>query len=243
MARDVTSNRRTVHEIVSDIKKTPMRDRLARLRTVWIPSDFDADKETDRETISEVLTERLTRDLLVSVILGGVSAKDIEAVGPQGGIPGLSLAVIESIAREGFVNMPDLAKRLSVSPTTVRNRVQILAASGILDQPNPMALVYRPSIKGKVVLDICRSLVTAAKSDGGVTSELLYVLEILGLRHVSEPIPMDWLPEADGSFTALTPEDLFKGLVTQSLYATDRFGIEWGEAFFDSDPSEQPQIP
>ncbi|MGA5727079.1 hypothetical protein ACPCI1_00365 [Streptomyces seoulensis] len=235
VARDTTSNRRTVNEIVSDVKRSPMRDRLARLRPIWIPSDFDADKEEDRRTVTELLTERLTRDLLVSVILGGVSKRDIEAAGFQGGTPGLGLVVIESIAREGFVGMPDLARRLSVSTTTVRNRVQILAAAGLLDQPNPMALAYRASIKGKVVLDICRSLVMAVKSNTGLTPEFLYVLEVLGLRYVGESIPMEWLPEADGSFTPLTPEDLFKGLVTESLWATKNFGIDWGEPYFESD--------
>lgn len=238
VARDTTSNRRTVHEIASDVKRTPLRDRLARLRTIWIPSDFDADKEQDRSTIAELLTERLTRDLLLSVILGGVSAKDIESAGFQGGIPGLGLAVIESIARQGFVGMPGLARRLSVSTTTIRSRVQIFAAAGLLDQPNPSALVYRVSIKGKVVLDICRSLVMSVKGTRGLTPEFLYVLEVLGIRFVDESIPRDWLPEADGTFTAISPEDLFKGLVTDSLWATDNFGIDWGEAFFESGESK-----
>ncbi|WP_158073026.1 hypothetical protein, partial [Streptomyces kebangsaanensis] len=128
VARDTVPNRRAVHEIIADTKKTPMRDRLVRLRTIWIPQDFDADKPEDRETISQVLTERLTRDLLISILLGGASAKDVQVVGAQGATPGLSLAVIESIATNGFLNFPDLAKRLSVSPTLVRNRVPILAA-------------------------------------------------------------------------------------------------------------------
>lgn len=243
VARDTVQNRRTVHEIIADTKKTPMRERLSRLRTIWIPQDFDADSQVHRETISQVLTERLTKDLLISVILGGVSSRDIDAVGSQGGIPGLSLAIVESIAREEFVNMPNLAKRLAVSPSTVRGRVQVLAASGLLDQPHPMASMYVPSVKGKVILDICRSLVVGAKPGFGVTSEFLYILDILGLRHVGDPIPNNWIPEVSGPFVVPTPEDRFRGLVVQSVAATNTFGIEWGDPFFEHGDEVTPSIP
>ncbi|WP_432587365.1 HTH domain-containing protein [Streptomyces sp. HD1123-B1] len=236
VARDTISNRRAVQEIISDTKKTPMRDRLSRLRTIWITQDFDADKEEHREVVSEVLRERLAKDLLISTLLGGASPRDVEAVGAQSGIPGLSLAIVESIATRGFVNMPDLAKRLDVSATTVRNRVQLLAASGILDQPNPKASMYEASVKGKVVLDICRSLVMARKPGDGITPEMLYVLEILGVRYVDEPISDAWmLAGPSGPFTPLGPEDRFKSLVVQSIYATKTFGIEWGAPFFSSE--------
>ncbi|GAA2436776.1 hypothetical protein GCM10010421_28180 [Streptomyces glaucus] len=101
-------------------------------------------------------------------------------------------------ARKRFVNVPGLSERLSVPATTVRNHIQLLAASGLLDPPNPMALAYRPSVKGEVVLDICRILTETAKPDGDVTSEFLYVLEVLGLRCASEPISMTWLPGLTG---------------------------------------------
>ncbi|MYT13347.1 MULTISPECIES: HTH domain-containing protein [unclassified Streptomyces] len=238
VARDTTSNRRTVHEIISDTKKTPMRERLARLRTVWIPSDFDADKEEDRETVWQLLTERLTRDLLISVILGGVSVRDIEAVGMRGRTPGLSLALIESIASDGFVSVPNLARRLSVSTTMVRNRIQLLAAFGLLDGADSAVITYQPSVKGKVVLDICRSLVMAANSDVGVTPEFQYVLEVLGMRYVREPVPLHWCPS--GLPATLAPEEQFKGLVCESRNATNIFGIEWSRPFFERTPPSVP---
>ncbi|MFE5913574.1 MarR family transcriptional regulator [Streptomyces wedmorensis] len=243
VARDTVQNRRTVHEIVSDAKNTPMRDRLHRLRTIWIPQDFDADKEFDRDTVTNVLKERLAKDLLIAIILGGVASKDFDAVGAQGGIPGLNLAVIESIAKDGFFNMPDLAKRLGVSASTVRGRVQVLAASGLLDQPNPLASRYQTSIKGKVILDICRSLVLATQPDHGVTGEFLYILELLGLNYV-ENISGDLLNEwPSGPYATPSPEDLFKGLVVQSISATEQFGIDWSETYFETEENVNVPAP
>ncbi|MGI5349920.1 hypothetical protein ACQEU8_17300 [Streptomyces sp. CA-250714] len=237
VARDTVKNRSTVHEIITDAKKTPMRDRLQRLRTIWIPQDFDSDKEEHRETVNQVLKERLSKDLLISIILGGFSSKDFDPVGSQSGIPGLNLAIIESIARKGFFNMPDLAKRISVSATTVRNRVHVLAASGLLAQPSPVASMYEASTKGKVALDICRSLALATvRPENGLTSEFLYILEILGIQYANESISDEWmLGEPDRPpFTAPSPQERFKRLVLQALYATENFGVEWAEPFFDS---------
>ncbi|WP_234425565.1 hypothetical protein, partial [Streptomyces kebangsaanensis] len=98
--------------------------------------------------------------------------------------------------------------------------------------PNPLASVYHASVKGKVVLDICRYLVRAAKSSEALTSEFLYVLEMLGLRHVNEPISMTWLPRVNGPSVVLTPEENFKWLMVQSLHATNNFGIAWDDPFF-----------
>lgn len=232
VARDTMANRRVVQEIVDDTKKTPMRQRLNRLRTIWVTPDFDADRDEHREMISDMLKERLAKDLLLSVILGGVSARDFQEVVARSGIPGLNLALMRAIARDGFFNMPDLAKRLSLSPTTVRNRVHILAAAGLLDKPKMHAQMYEVSTKGKVILDICRSLALATEPQARLASELIYVLEILGFEFTDEPISfgLDSLVAPD---EGPSPKGLFKDLVIQSVLATENFGIDWQGPFFE----------
>ncbi|MFC9428309.1 MarR family transcriptional regulator [Streptomyces sp. NPDC056987] len=232
VARDTMKNRRVVQEIVDDTKRTPMRPRLDRLRTIWVTSDFDSDLEDHRDMVSGILKERLTKDLLLSVILGGISARDFQEVVARSGIPGLNLAVIEAIGRDGFFNMPDLAKRLSLSPTTVRNRVHILSASGLLDKPKMHAQMYAVSTKGKVILDVCRSLALAAEPENGLTSELIYVLEVLGFEFTDEPIPLG-LESLAGFDEGPSPRGLFKDLVIQSVQATENFGIDWQGPFFE----------
>ncbi|GLX96215.1 DeoR family transcriptional regulator [Herbidospora sp. NBRC 101105] len=234
VARDTTSNHRATWEIIEDFKKTPLRDRLSRLRIIWIPSNFDSDKEDDRTAVSRHLQERIAKDLLVSTILGGVSSTDISHL-LGGGISGLNLALIESIARAGFVNMPNLAERLHVSTTTVRNRVHILAAAGLLDQPNPSAQMYQTSLRGKVILDICRALFLATRSeDTGLTEEMIYILEVLGLEYM-EKLSREWRSAtSDDPLAAPTAKELFEGLVDQALWATKQFDLEWSESYFEN---------
>ncbi|WP_169750055.1 DeoR family transcriptional regulator [Streptosporangium amethystogenes] len=241
IARDTIQNRRTVWEIVEDTKKTPLKERLSRLRVIWITPTFDADQEVDRDTVTNILKERLTNDIIIATVLGGISERDVERFFPLGGMIGINLAIAESIARQGFINMTNLAERLSLSPTTIRGRVHILAASGVLDKPNRGAQMYRVSTKGRVLLDLCRELANAVQAGNPLTLELIYLMELLGLEYVEGEVTEEWLmSRAENPFKPLSPEELFKRMAFQILHATENFGITWQKPFFNESAPASP---
>lgn len=80
LARDTINNRRIIHEAMSDYKKTPLVDSLPRLRVFWVPEGFDADKEDDRKIVYQDLKRSISDDLLLSIVLGGISLSDIRTV-------------------------------------------------------------------------------------------------------------------------------------------------------------------
>jgi hypothetical protein len=219
VARDNVKNRATLHEVVRDFRYTKYRDELFRLRVIWIPEDFDADKEDDRVTVGDVLKASVVQDILFNVVFGNLSTDDIRFFLNATGRIGLNLAVLHHVAIQGFVNYPDLSKRLEVSAGPLRERILNLVGSGLLWQVGGSS-VYFVSLKGRVFLELLHRISTELRT-GSFSGELHYILAKLGLHPI---LPnngvLPWSGQSD------EPKARFARLVRQMADASEQWGID-----------------
>jgi hypothetical protein len=176
LARHTSRNQRDTYELLDRMRKSELASKLHRVRVIWVPSDFDAD-ESKREMLRAHLREAVANDILLNVLFGRLSALDVRFFLAQSTMPGLLLAVLYVIAKEGFTNYPRLAKRLNVNASTLRPRVAALVTAGFL-WTFPAASLYFVSARGRVFLDICHELAVTGQQLG---PELSYILSLLEL--------------------------------------------------------------
>ncbi len=76
VASDKIKHHALFEEVVTDFKKSGFAKDLWKLKTLWIPSDFDADKENDRDIAREIIRSQIVNDLLFNVVFGNLSRSD-----------------------------------------------------------------------------------------------------------------------------------------------------------------------
>jgi hypothetical protein len=198
-ARNVTRIRDTLHRM-----QPSMSSRTAVMRLYSYPADFDADDENQRNTVRELLREKVTDDLLMNILFGKLTAPDVAMFLSVTNISGLLLACLEEFAVNGMMNYTDLAKRLDAKSATVRARVQMLWASGMLHQKDG-ALLFRLTQRARVFLKVCNLLAR----DAVITPELAYILGRLGLSSATEVSSADRTPRVHFTFDDSIPEAHF----------------------------------
>jgi hypothetical protein len=170
IARDTIKNKSTPRESVSDFRNTPLAEKISRLRVFSVPEGLDADQDVHRELIYTDLKESLSRDLLLSIVLGGISSNDIAIFTHWGDASGLALATLAEIDRLGYDNYTRLGKSLGASASRVKERVIMLSVAGFIgaeDNPEESGRIYRTLPKGRVLLDICGCLHRGADNPEG----------------------------------------------------------------------------
>jgi len=189
IARDSTPYRRAVAEIVGDFRRSNRFQDLFRLRVFWVPADFTADTEENRMVIGELLKDQIVSDLLMNVVFGNLSARDLRLFVVSGGILGLGVAILHYIAVHGFTNITAMVKDLRLrSGGPAREKLIWLESLGFVAAPD-MAAYYEPTVKGKVMLELFRRLDDELTS-GALSAEMTYLLERLGCQ----PVPPAELP-------------------------------------------------
>jgi hypothetical protein len=174
IARDTIRNRSHLREVISDFRLTELRERLSRLRVFWIPEGFDADYEDHRELIYAMLQDSVSTDLLLEIVLGGITKKDVQVLADSGGTVGSNLMTLVEIERSGFMGYTGLGKLLHVSAGVVKDRYTRLSLTGLVDG---VAITS----KGRVVLDLCGRLYMERHKEGAVDGGLHHICSLLGL--------------------------------------------------------------
>lgn len=184
VARNTMKNKATLHEIVSDYKKTTLGNSLPRLRMFWVPEDFDADLEEHRNLIYAELKQAVSRDLLLSVVLGNITKNDVHEFSTWSGTLGATFAVLAEIDRAGFGNYTRLAKSLSIGAALAKDRVIRLSLTGFIARSDvrKTGSMYEVSAKGRAMMDICGRLYGERHKNGNVDAGLQYICSLLGLE-------------------------------------------------------------
>lgn len=216
VAGDSIAHRRLFEEVVTDYRTSGRFHDLFRLKAIWVPQDFDADREQHRRMVSQIITAQIVEDILFNVILNRISADDLALFLTASGIPGLNLAILHLIATEGFVNISTLAQRLDVSPGPIREKLPLLAGCGFISSPLGVAW-WEDTSKGRVFLDIVSRVFVEFK-DLALSGELSFVLAKLGCDPVSR-VEVDMDPQ-------IFPSKRFVGLV-RTIRAATRWGIDF----------------
>lgn len=176
IARDTVRARAICAEATADFRKNFRDARVQRLRTLWVPADFDADAEEHRERVRAVVEDSLATDVLLNVILGNLNRESIRLFLSSTGRISLDLTILHRIATLGFRNLRPLASDLGISSSSLPERLVRLVGCGLLIQPAPNATYFHASLRGRVFLELCREV-----AGGAGNPELDRILLLLGL--------------------------------------------------------------
>ncbi|MGW4270912.1 hypothetical protein ACWEGQ_00745 [Streptomyces seoulensis] len=231
IARTTMKNKSVLHEAISDYKRAGLADRLDRLRVFWVPEDFDADSESHRSLVYSDLENSLSRDLLLAVVLGGITEQDIASFATWGGMCGLSLAVLAQVEASGFGNYTRLGKQMGVGVNPVKERIIRLNLTGfIVRSPDPRksGTIYEVSPKGYALMDLCGRLAAERDKGGNVDSGLRHVCSLLGI----DPRKVDLWPfipeydaQLDGGSNPHPRRDTSSRLAREINHALARWGV------------------
>lgn len=216
IASDTIKHRTMFEEVVSDYRRTGRFNDLFRLKLIWVPSDFDADKE-ERELVGEIVKSQIIEDILFNIVFGHINAENLELFLNVSGIFGLNLAILYDIATQGFLNISTLQKRLGVSPGPIREKLSLMAGVGFIESP-PGVLLYNETPKGRVFLDIASRVVQEYPI---LSSEMSYILNKLNCIPVSEELVI--------SNSEVIPKQNFITLMRTINYASKYWGIDFSK--------------
>ena len=228
IARHSTQNKRRLAEVTGSFRDTPMRERLSRLRVFWVPGDFDADNEDARDSTYENLREEMTKDLLMQVVLGGLTPQDVSRFAASGR-PGYPLAILSHVKTQGYRSLSSTSKVLGFSTQILKEEVQRLFVIGFLESDSLQGGIYRISDSGNAMLDICSRLHDYLHEDLGEDNEnkeLEHICRLLGINYPSAPSGMS---EPTTKVDIQNPTELLMQHVAQA----DKDGaINWPEPYF-----------
>lgn len=184
VARDSIQARQHCEEIIGEFRRSGRFPDLFRFKSIWVPSDFDADKENQQRLIWGILQEALVKDILFNVVFGNLTEENIHFFLDSPGVSGLNLALLYTIStdKDQWHNIRSLSQRVDMSSGPVREKLMLLKGAGFVDTPRH-AILYRTTLRGRVFLDLARRLYSELETPG-LTSELVYVLQKLGCQVV-----------------------------------------------------------
>jgi len=202
VAKDSVRHRQAFAEVIAAYKASGKYADLFKLKPIWIPSDFDADKLSDQSLIQEHLRHIVVDDILFNVVFGNITSGDVQFLLNTSGLIGFQLRILLLLSQERFVNYTVLASQLSVSTGPVREKLILLCGAGMLSTPRG-ASKYTVTPKGGVFLDIVKRL-HDAHSKRAMDPELSFVLTKLGCPPIPwEHVESDRAPFSDSLFVQL----------------------------------------
>ncbi|MET8041249.1 hypothetical protein ABZU25_10305 [Micromonospora sp. NPDC005215] len=179
-----TRHIRRVHEVIERARRV-IPGRVAMLRVIQYPADFDINDDSERAFLREHLRKQVVDDLLLNVVFGRLSRHDVSYIVSSLEI-GRDIAVLHTIATVGysdFLRNSSLVQRLLQQPRAknyatkaIQSVISDLAAAGMISRAIDRTL-YRVTQRGRVFLSLCSIL----HSRSPITTELAYILGRLGL--------------------------------------------------------------
>lgn len=217
MASDLVNHHVCFEEVVSDYRKSGRYNDLFCLKALWVPSDFDADKEKQRELVGEILKSQIVNDILFNVVFGRLTTEDVRLFLSSSGVSGLNLAILHRIATQGFYNISRLKEQLSVSAGPIREKLPLLAGIGFVSKLTGISM-YDDTQKGRLFLELA-SRIWNEHRNPPLTAEIVYVLKKLNCTPVSE--------EEVQSSEEIFPKNPYIGLIKTIKHLERRWGIDF----------------
>jgi hypothetical protein len=216
IARDEVEHHQLFEEAIGDFRRSAHGKDLFRLKTIWVPPDFDADREAHQAVIRAMVRERIVEDILINVVFGNLSEEHLRLFLSASGVPGLNLAILSVIAREGFLNIAALSKRLAISAGPIREKLPLLNGAGFIEAPIG-ELRFKVTSRGKVFLELLRRFAIEAQN-GVFSNELSFILSRIGCQPVT-------MQEVDAN-REIFSSNLSVLLLKTAISAKNRWGVE-----------------
>jgi hypothetical protein len=230
IARDESKIRTRFAEVTQSYLKSPSRHRLSRLRVFWVPADFKAEDEQTREVIQNYLKDEITKDLLLQVVLGGLTPPDVRRFS-SAKRPGLPIAILSYTKKHGYKNYKKTATDLSASIDAVRYETERLFIIGFLESESLQGGIYTLTDSGNAMLDICsrlRDYLCGNLGGGNQNEDFEHIARLLGIDYPSIAITTRLIgknPEVDIQDPT--------ALLLQHVAQADSDGsVDWPEPYF-----------
>ncbi|MFJ4952242.1 hypothetical protein [Streptomyces sp. NPDC088760] len=230
IARHESRLRSRFAEVTQSHLDTPLRDRLSRLRVFWVPADFKTGDEKSEKSTYDSLREEITKDLLLHVALGGLTPQDVQRFAASRR-PGLPLAILSHVKKDGYRNHRHTAKALDVSLDALRYETERLFIIGFLASESLQGGIYHVTDSGNAMLDICsrlRDYLNGNLGQNNRNSEFEHICSLLGIAYPSIPITTRLLGK-DAEVDLQDPT----ALLLQHVAQADRDGsVHWPGPYF-----------
>ncbi|MGW0755719.1 hypothetical protein ACWD1Y_04360 [Streptomyces sp. NPDC002814] len=231
IARDESKHRTRLAEITQSYLRSPSRDRLSRLRVFWVPADFKAKDERTKDVIHNYLKDEITKDLLLQVVLGGLTPQDVRRFS-SAKRPGLPIAILSYTKQHGYKSYKKTATELGASLDAVRYETERLFIIGFLDSESLQGGLYHVTDSGNAMLDICsriQNYLSGNLGDGNENKEFEHIATLLGINYPSIPITTRLIGK-DAEVDIQDPT----ALLLQHVAQADADGsVEWSQPYFE----------
>jgi DNA-binding Lrp family transcriptional regulator len=219
VAQDHIRTRQLLSDVTTDFRRSAIGPDLFRLKVIWVPAAFDADRSRDCDTVTETVRAQIVDDVLLNVVFGNLAEENVRLFLTSSGMPGVNLALLHLIRSETQLNISDMAKRLDISAGPVREKLGILHGAGLVTTPRG-EINYTATSRGRVFLELIGRMQYEIGRMAVITSELAYVLRRLGCSVVSA--------EEFNANREVVPENMFVHLLRTADEAEKRWGITCG---------------
>jgi hypothetical protein len=241
VARDTTKHRSVIAEAMNDYRRFRQGPNFKHFRVFWVPTDFDADSEKERHLVGSQLEHEITEDILLNVLFGRLTASRVHAVAvmkPSTTNLGLELAILRSIAVNGFISFSSIGHEFKVSSGTVRERIYRLQMSGLILQERSVGEGYYVGSAGRAFLRLCAQLHKLVRDRLPLTAESTEILKTLG----AEPFDLkqygDYF-DGSGDRDRFDPKSVFFLWVGKVHYAAQIYGFDWDQCDYRYSDDEQ----
>ena len=240
IARDTTRHRSIFSEAMSDYRKMRDGQKFKHFRVFWIPFDFDADSEQGRRLVESQLRQQVTEDILLNVLFGRLDSSRVNAammMHPSTEKLGLELAVLHSIAIEGFVSLGFLSHKLHVSPSTIRERIYRLQVCGLVIQKRTAGQGYSVGPAGRAMLRLCSQVYKLVNKGISLSPESTQIMKMLGM----EPFETEQVAHVFSrreSTGRNDPRLTFAILMGKTHWAASQWNVDWEQCDYKCAPDE-----
>lgn len=143
--------------------------------------------------------------------------------------------ILYEIATGGFINYPDLSKRLNgISSGPLREKILILLGAGLIKKQGNDSM-YNVSSKGKVFLDLVKKL-NEQFTTTNINAELEYILKKLDCAPIQTQLEVDANIE-------IFPKNKFVSLIKTIKHAEQSWGLDFSTMSFIEEPHNLTSVP
>lgn len=221
--RDSVKHRLRIDEVISDYRQSEETYRLlSGLKVIFLPPDFDADKDQDRLYMSKYLSGIICNDLLFCVAFGNLSRFEIDVFLNHGGPLGLKFAILDEITKNGLTHTPTFKQRLGYSTNSpIREATTMLAAAGLVKRI-PRSVMLLPTLKGRMLLDLTKRILFEKRNTSESSTTLSFPGELESI--VTRLMPGSVIMEDDQNDNGMTGMNALTELIVSAEYCYSQFG-------------------
>ena len=216
IVRDSTRIRATLDDVIASYRQaSDTRQKLVGLKLVFVPPDFDADREQDRVWLRLFLSSSFSQDIAFGIAFGGFTKRAWSVFMNHGGPIGLKYAILHEIAENGLIHTPTFKDRLGYKTDgPIREAITMLNAAGFIRRYEVCCF---PTIRGRFLLDFTRRLLVDVRNSAGWSLQTAQLFDRLGA-----PVPQ--FPVDELSPGSVPASDKFCVTLLHAMYCNSHFG-------------------